>query len=242
MQFYIGDWLKDTRTLPLNCRGAWIDLIAFMWNNDPKGEISGTDEEFARILGCTTREWKGIFEVLTARKVMDFREENGQKTLISRKIKRMDYISAIRSESGLKGAKAAHLPPDLPRQNGWQKPDSGPGPDNEYEYEDEDKGGEGGKRNNFKEGDNRFGKFEFTPPEKREVLYALTEEMRIPHAAAEKIAENFMEYYLARDWMMGRTKMGNWRAALRLSLKWDENQITGNTVRKEGSGLKRPGT
>lgn len=44
--FYTGDWLKDTRVLPLALKGAWIDLLCVM--NEHGGEICWTPDDLAQ--------------------------------------------------------------------------------------------------------------------------------------------------------------------------------------------------
>ncbi len=50
-QFYPGDWLKDpaVRSLPLEARGLWIDLLCIMHESDRRGylELNGNGVSFA---------------------------------------------------------------------------------------------------------------------------------------------------------------------------------------------------
>ena len=62
--FYIGDYLKDTRMLPLSVRGAWVDLILFMWDAPVRGEITGTLQEISRMIGCDSSEAKFALDLL----------------------------------------------------------------------------------------------------------------------------------------------------------------------------------
>lgn len=39
MQFYLKDWLADTRVLNLEERGWWIDTLAFMWRSPERGVL-----------------------------------------------------------------------------------------------------------------------------------------------------------------------------------------------------------
>lgn len=59
-QFYPGDWMKDpsVRSLSLEARGLWIDLICLMFEAEPRGYLTlngrpMTTEEIARATGQT---------------------------------------------------------------------------------------------------------------------------------------------------------------------------------------------
>lgn len=58
---YTGDWLKKTRVLTLNARGAWIDLLVYMNEAKPRGTISWTLDQYARFLSVSRET---AFEVL----------------------------------------------------------------------------------------------------------------------------------------------------------------------------------
>ena len=47
-QFYVGDYLKDTRSLSLSAKGAWGDLLCYMWNAKTRGMLSKTLKEKAK--------------------------------------------------------------------------------------------------------------------------------------------------------------------------------------------------
>lgn len=64
-QFYIGDWLKDTGTLSLESRGAWIDLLCFMWHSKDRGLLCYTIQEYSRLLRTSKQKAiKVIFELI----------------------------------------------------------------------------------------------------------------------------------------------------------------------------------
>lgn len=104
--FYIGDYIKDTRVLPLSVRGAWVDLILFMWDNPVRGEISGTIEEFSRIMSCDPKEAEFALNLLKAKKTADIEiSPNGIWKIVSRRMKKDFLISSARSKIGSKGGK-----------------------------------------------------------------------------------------------------------------------------------------
>lgn len=105
--FYLGDYIKDTRKLPLAVRGAWVDLLLFMWNEKEKGEIVGTYDEFSSMLGCTRSECEFALALLIEKHICDHEILDGGKIkIISRRMKRDIKKSLIRSESGKKGVEA----------------------------------------------------------------------------------------------------------------------------------------
>lgn len=135
LKFYLGDYIKDTRILPLNVRGAWTDLILFMWDNDPKGEISGTIEDFSRLMCCSVEEANLVIQTLKQRKIFDYADLGGGiMKIISRKQKGMAELSEIRSKVGKNGGNPALTQPKeeyLLNQKDNQN--------HEYEYESKGK-------------------------------------------------------------------------------------------------------
>lgn len=56
--FYIKDWLTDPQ-LQMACfstKGMWMDLLCLMWKNKPRGEVTGTVKQLARLLGAEISE------------------------------------------------------------------------------------------------------------------------------------------------------------------------------------------
>lgn len=102
--FYLGDYIKDTRILPLNVRGAWVDLILYMWDSKEKGELKGTIEDFSRMMGCSVQEAESCINLLNQKNIFDYEDlGNGVFKIISRKQKKMDELSKIRKKVGKKG-------------------------------------------------------------------------------------------------------------------------------------------
>lgn len=101
---YIGDYLKDTRVLPLAVRGAWVDLILFMWDSPVRGELIATAQEIARMIGCDTSEATFALNLLKQKKTANIDLlDTGEYKIVSRRMKKDAEISAIRSEVGKKG-------------------------------------------------------------------------------------------------------------------------------------------
>lgn len=112
MPLYIGDYLKDTRILPMSARGGCVDLMLYMWENDPRGELTGTIEDFSRIMGCSIQEAQDCLFLLKEKKIFTWGElpeenkegkERGMIRIISRKQKRMAALHESRVKTGKEG-------------------------------------------------------------------------------------------------------------------------------------------
>lgn len=134
IQFYLGDYIKDTRVLPLNVKGGWVDLILAMWDNEPKGELIGTMEDYARIMNCSKEEADLVIQTLKQKKIFDYDDlSNGHFRIISRKQKKMEKLSEIRKKAGKTGGN-----PNLLNQKDNQQSNQKYNQNPEYEYKDED--------------------------------------------------------------------------------------------------------
>lgn len=110
--FYIGDYLKDTRVLPLSVRGAWVDIILFMWDNPVRGELIGTVEEFSRMMSCEPKEAEFALNLLKQKKTADI-DLLPDKTwkIVSRRMKADSELSKKRSIAGKNGVVAKFAKP-----------------------------------------------------------------------------------------------------------------------------------
>jgi len=99
MQFYPADWIKDTRTLSLEARGAWIDLICAMWEAPVRGKLDWTVSQFEIFLGCrddmntATEIWNELIASGVGELNMEPEDSNGDKrvTIMSRRISREEH-------------------------------------------------------------------------------------------------------------------------------------------------------
>jgi hypothetical protein len=133
VKFYLGDYIKDTRVLPLNAKGGWVDLILAMWENDPQGELIGCIEDFARIMNCGVDEANLVIQTLKQKKIFDYLELDGCNFKItSRKQKKMLKLSKTRKETGKTGGN-----PVLVKQKDNQNINNLVKVNPEYEYENE---------------------------------------------------------------------------------------------------------
>lgn len=97
---YTGDYIKDTRTLSLEAKGAWSDLILFMWVNESKGVLEGTSEDFARMVGTSEQNFVDVLKELCRKKICDVSgPTDGVFKIICRRLVREAEISSKRSEA-----------------------------------------------------------------------------------------------------------------------------------------------
>jgi len=122
MQFYPADWLRDTRILSLEARGAWIDLLCAMWEAPERGKLTWTKTQFENFIGYSTDK-EGATEIwneLMDSGVGDMKvtlDDNGV-TLICRRIvkeekERSQHVNRQQRYRGRKGD--GDVPPKLPR-------------------------------------------------------------------------------------------------------------------------------
>ncbi len=87
-QWYPNDYIRDTRILSLSARGAWSDMLNFMWYSEDRGILTGTYEQFARMLSCSVDEIKSILQELNVTKVADVTNGNEFVTVKNRRMVR----------------------------------------------------------------------------------------------------------------------------------------------------------
>lgn len=111
-QFYPGDWRKDPgiQACGLAARGLWIEMLCLMHESSRRGylELNGrpvTTDQLARQVGGSSEEITLLLQELEHAGVFS-RDEAG--TIYSRRMDRDNYISAIRSEAGRRGAEHGH--------------------------------------------------------------------------------------------------------------------------------------
>lgn len=106
MPLFIADYLADTRNLPANVKGIWMDLICYLWNSPDRGELDGTLDEISRMVGCDKEEAKFALILLKEKRTADIEIlPDGRWKIISRRMVRQVDISQKRAKAGKKSAK-----------------------------------------------------------------------------------------------------------------------------------------
>ncbi len=164
MPFYTGDWFKagDVRSLTVEQRGIWIDMLFYMWESNERGylvDASGkpyTIPELSRMIGLPEDLLKQNLEQMESKKIFSARENDG--AIYCRRMVRDQRIREIRKEVGKIGGirnKEKNLLKQNDKQNDKQITE------NENEIEDEN--------NSLKEGIVRETKLE--PLDERKSQY-----------------------------------------------------------------------
>lgn len=104
-QFYPGDWMKDpaVRSLSLEARGLWIDMLCLMHESDRRGylqHISGkpvTHDQLARMTGCSAVQVSQLLQELKDSGVYSCTEHG---TIFSRRMVRDELKRAKCVQAG----------------------------------------------------------------------------------------------------------------------------------------------
>lgn len=113
IQFYPGDWMKDPelRSVSLEARGLWIDLLCMMSESDPRGylQINGkapSETQIARMVGCTEEEIsRGLCELSGAGVFSHTRTG----IIFSRRMVKDNHLIDVRRKCGKMGGNPAFV-------------------------------------------------------------------------------------------------------------------------------------
>lgn len=102
-KFNFKDWANDVKPLSLNARGLLLELIIYLRQCDPIGEIPVDVRLMIRLTGGLTDEVTSGLNEFRLNKIFDFEIRDGKEFLISRRIKKEKAKSIIAVENGSKG-------------------------------------------------------------------------------------------------------------------------------------------
>ena len=86
--------------LSLAARGAWEDLLCFMWRSEKRGKLSYTMEGYSRLFGMSIEETKHVINELVSLKICDtVTESNRTVTLINKQMMREEKTHTGREVS-----------------------------------------------------------------------------------------------------------------------------------------------
>ena len=109
-QWYPGDWKKDTnvKMLTLEEKGAWRELIDWMWEAEERGKMSNNGKpwsmkQISRLLEVDESKAKQLVEAIVEAGVASVDEESG--VIYCRRLVRFKDLSEMRAEAGRKGGK-----------------------------------------------------------------------------------------------------------------------------------------
>lgn len=111
-KFFWGDYLKDTRMLSLEAKGAWMDILCHLSQLDEPGEAGYKIQSWARLLGCSKRVARRVIEEISEAGVGRVREEKEHIFVANSRIKN-DFLKFLEkqtqaSEAGKLGAEKRH--------------------------------------------------------------------------------------------------------------------------------------
>lgn len=203
-QFYPDDWLscEKVSTMPPDCEGAYIRLLAYAWRAEDCG-LPGDDEALA-ILSRLNDQWmiKGVKYVRPC-----FYEKDGRlfnKRLMDER-KKQEHYRKERSISGLKGAKSKWLSHSSAITSNMAQPMANDGSSSSSSSSSSSPKEEKSKKH-------------FVPPTLDEVIEYVMEK------SYGFDPESFIAHYEATGWVRGRTPIKNWKACC---TTWQDHYLKG---------------
>jgi hypothetical protein len=201
MQFYISDWIRDTACLSLPARGAWIAILCALWDSPDRGRLSMPYTAWGRLLGVSGRVAEAAIGELIERRVCDANLEcNGDVTLVSRRMTRDEKarvycakrVSAYRKRHENEGCNApcnapvtAHMSEVRSQKSEEEKKEASPAKPP-------------------------------ATPRPRFVKPTPTEATEYARSIGYTLdGQAFVDSYEAKGWLIGKTPMKDWRAAVR---------------------------
>lgn len=192
-KFYGQDWISDPKTLSLGAseRSCWLTLLSYASIND-NGMITFLSEEQLKIqagIDPTSEEWdksKGVLEKFKTLEMI--RIDNGVITILNWRKRQETSLTAYERVKRYREKKR------LDNEN-----------DNAKITLEENRI-EKNRREEIKK-ENKESRF--APPSLEEVSnYCLERKNGIN-------AQNFLDFYSSKGWLIGKNKMKDWRAAVR---------------------------
>ena len=116
-QFYTGDWLKDPalQACSTATRGIWINLLANMWESNPRGEVHGTVEEIVRLSNSTPRLFKRFLDENVRHNFAEVEQSNGQYIIRNRRMIREESQKIYEREKKRKQRSVPLVVPQMSR-------------------------------------------------------------------------------------------------------------------------------
>lgn len=199
MPFYVGDWLKapDIQCLSYELKGIWFEMMCFMWESSERGVLLYTKEELSRLLRLPEDLLEQKLKQISSKGIYSVRAEDG--AIYSRRMIKDQKIREIRKKAGKTGGLRSFA-----SRFGQAKDEAKCEDEDETETEDVI----------VKKQNNKSVQKKFKIPTVEEISeYCMERKNNIT-------AEAFFDYYEVRGWLVGKSKMKNWKAAVRT---WERN-------------------
>ena len=203
--FYYNDWLGGTRHLDLVERACYLELLIYQWQNGyiPREPLQRMNVCGVIDIGTWERIWRHIEDKFECIGI----DENTPH-LANMKMHELREHSIERwkkyIENGKKGGRPKSKPTGSKRVS-VRKPVGKE---------------EGGRRKDTN-------KEEMTIPPTLEQVTEFCKQHKLTIDPSE-----FIDFYESKGWIVGKTKMKNWHAALRRAEKWERNGTKTKTTDK----------
>lgn len=206
-KFYPSDWIKGTLYLSPQERSAWINLLAHMWESDPQGQVTGSWQEIARMICVDYLDSFPIIKELARKKMLDLEECPDFVRVMSR---RMSAECHAREDARKRAEK--HRESERLRKKRFRHTKV---TDKKSEV----------RSHTEKNILTKTTKARFEKPTALEVeLYAKTQGFFLN-------GQTFIDHYEAKGWVIGRSPMKSWQAAVRTwKLKSQQNGFSAPPV------------
>lgn len=204
MKFYPRDYLYDTRILTLEERGAWMDLLCFMWNAPERGKLIAHPQQLAQMVGLEWGNFQVILDALERKGVTQVsRLSNGDVTLVSRRMSRDDNALRLNADRQERFRVANVLRQKRAREKSSNASVTAKIPEAKIPETIKDKD----LTTKIHQG--------FIKPTISEISSYCQER-------GNSVDPNrFFDFYESKGWMIGKNKVKDWRACVRT---WERNQ------------------
>jgi len=232
--FFPADFASDgvVESMPTEGVGAYILLLCKAWSQSPAGTIPDDDDVLARWARLTPQRWAELRPAVLAAFVRGKDGRFHQKRMKAEYAKLMKLLQS-RSHGGRKTAakrwsdSAGSSPTDQPLlsdSSAIARASESNSKSNSDSHSESSKAAETlskGKRPRGGGGAG-VGRRRFVPPSVEEVrAYVADQQSTVD-------PQRFVDHYTAKGWLIGKTPMKDWQAALRT---WESND-NGNTTGK----------
>ena len=112
IKFHHKDWMMDSRLrqVSLAAKGAWIDILCLMQEENPRGTLTSSLTSLERLLPCSRDEIEAAIKELHDGGVLSLGREIDprlpEKVLVCRRMYRENMLKMSRQEAGRKGGQS----------------------------------------------------------------------------------------------------------------------------------------
>jgi hypothetical protein len=204
-QFYPGDWRKDpgVQSLSFHDRGVWFEILLLMHESDERGRLllngkKMPEDALARLLGLDNQILTTTLTTLLTYGVASVCEETG--CIVCRRMVRDEQLREVRKKAGKLGGN-----PNLVNQKVKQKPTT-----------------KVNQKSTPSSSSSSSSSTSVKNIHPRKIIPPKLEDVRAYCAERgnQIDPEQFVDYNDSKGWIVGKTKMQDWQAAIRT---WEKN-------------------